>query len=79
MPKKGFWSRSLLVVLWLVIISHVVSTFFSDMRYSTYGQGMWLITLGFIANIVSIYLQPEYDDKDLEVPASQLEISGSAG
>lgn len=64
MPATGFWSRNLLVVLWLVILDHIVVNMFSDMRHSTYGMGMWWIALGFIANMVSAYLQSE----DVELP-----------
>lgn len=63
-PNKGFWSRSLLFVFWMVILDHVVATSFSDMRHSTYGMGMWWITLGLIANMVNAYLQPD----DVESP-----------
>jgi O-antigen ligase len=59
MPKDGFWSRSLLLVFWLVILDHIVVNLFSDMTRSTYGMGMWWITLGLIANMVDTYLQPE--------------------
>jgi O-antigen ligase len=79
MPKKGFWSRSLLVVLWMVILIHVVSTFFSDMRYSSFGQGMWWITLGLIANMVSIYLQAAPDSTVPARPTSQLDALSSTG
>ncbi|OQY20912.1 MAG: hypothetical protein B6I34_08045 [Anaerolineaceae bacterium 4572_32.1] len=57
-PKKGFWSRSLLIVFWMVLLDHIVVNFFSDMQHSTYGMGMWWITLGMIANMVEAYLEP---------------------
>ena len=56
LPKVGFGSRSLLVIFWLVILDHIVVNFFSDMRHSPYGMGMWWITLGLIANMVNTYL-----------------------
>lgn len=58
MPKEGFISRSMLIVLWMVILDHIFVNFFSDMRHSTYGMGMWWITLGLIGSIVDTYLQP---------------------
>ena len=56
MPQIGFWSRSLLIVFWMVILDHITTCFFSDMRSSTYGMGMWWITLGLIGNMVDTYL-----------------------
>jgi O-antigen ligase len=55
MPKSGFWSRQLLGVLWLVILDILVETTFTDARHSTYVQGIWWITLAFIANIIYSY------------------------
>jgi O-antigen ligase len=63
MPKEGFISRPMLILLWMVILDHIVVNFFSDMRHSTYGMGMWWITLGLIGSIVDTYIQP--DDSDL--------------
>jgi O-antigen ligase len=57
LPKTGFWSRSLLIVFWMVILDHIVVNFFSDMRLSSYGMGMWWITQGLIANMVDTYVQ----------------------
>ena len=54
MPPTGFWSRRLVVVLWLVILFHIVVNNFSNMRI-VYGLGMWWLTLGLIASIVSRY------------------------
>lgn len=59
LPKTGFWSRQLLVVLWMVILDHITVSFFSDMLHSTYGMGIWWITLGLIAHMVDTYLEPE--------------------
>ena len=59
LPRAGFWSRSLLVAFWLVILDHLITGFFSDMRTSIYGQSMWWVTLGFIANMVDAYLPPD--------------------
>jgi len=64
MPKEGFWSWSLLIVFWMVLLDHIIVTTFTDVRHSTYSQGMWWITLGLIANIVNFHLRPD----DLEPP-----------
>ncbi len=42
----------------MVLLDHIVVNFFSDMQHSTYGMGMWWITLGMIANMVEAYLEP---------------------
>lgn len=55
LPRQGFWSRSLVIVLWLVIVNYLIVNFFSDMRVSPYGMGLWWITLGLIANLVNHY------------------------
>ena len=54
MPASGFWSRKLVFVLWLALLFHVVVNNFSNMRI-VYGLGMWWLTLGLIATIVSRY------------------------
>jgi O-antigen ligase len=74
MPKEGFWSRSLLIVFWMVILDHVLVNFFSDMRHSSYGMSMWWITLGLIANMVDAYLQPE----DMRMPKWIQRVSQAA-
>jgi O-antigen ligase len=56
LPRTGFMSRALLAILWLVILDHLVVNTFSDMRHSTYGMGMWWLTLGLIGGLVSRYL-----------------------
>jgi len=55
MPKEGLWSRPLVGMLWMVILDHIIVSFFSDMRHSTYGMGMWWIALGLIASTVETY------------------------
>ena len=68
MPSRGFLSRSFLVVLWLVILDHFVVNTFSDMRHSTYGMGMWWITLALIAHVVELYLSPEHKEQPTVMP-----------
>jgi len=55
MPKEGLRSRLLVGILWMVILDHIIVSFFSDMRHSTYGMGMWWIALGLIASTVETY------------------------
>jgi len=53
LPKSGFWSRKLLIIFWFVILSFFIVNNFSNMRV-VFGLGMWWITLGLIANLVSV-------------------------
>lgn len=64
LPTEGFWSRKLLVIFWLMIIFHFIVNNFSNMRV-VYGLGLWWITLGFIAVIVSAGLSSEEDDQSI--------------
>ncbi len=48
LPRTGFRSRRFLFLLWLVIAAHIIVNSFSNMR-STFGLGIWWITLGLIA------------------------------
>ena len=59
MPKEGFWSRKLLLLLWAELLFHFVVNNFSNMRV-VYGLGIWWVTLGLIAAMVSPYFLPEY-------------------
>jgi O-antigen ligase len=57
MPREGFWSRKLLIVLWLIILFQViVSNFFNV--YVVVGLGIWWVTLGLIGSVVQAYLKP---------------------
>lgn len=58
MPEKGFWSRKLLVILWLVIFSHIAVNNFSNMRV-VFGLGIWWITLGLIASLIAAHPRPK--------------------
>ena len=71
MPKSGFWSRQLIGILWLVILEIFVETTFTDVRHSTYVQGMWWITLALIANI--IYSYNSHDN--LKIPVRRINKS----
>ena len=57
LPRSGFRSRQFLFILWLVITAHVIVNNFSNMR-STFGLGIWWITLGLIAIVTVQGLTP---------------------
>lgn len=61
MPTAGVMNRNLVFLLWLVILDHVVVNNFSNMKI-VFGLGLWWITLGLIATLVSPYLDrnPDY-------------------
>jgi O-antigen ligase len=50
MPAEGFFSRQLLVCLWLILAAQVVVNNYSNMRV-VYGLGIWWLTLGMIATL----------------------------
>jgi O-antigen ligase len=58
MPKRGLWSRSLLIVLWLIVMNHVVVSNFIDMRHFAFALTLWWMTLGLIANMVFPHMKP---------------------
>ncbi len=51
----GFWSRKLLAVLWLAIVSQVLLNSFSNLRV-TYGLGLWWVALALVAHF--LHVQP---------------------
>jgi O-antigen ligase len=65
MPKSGFWSRKLLIIFWLAIVFQVVVGNFTDTKRDTFVFTTWWIILGFIANMVTMYLRPG----DIDAPA----------
>jgi O-antigen ligase len=58
LPRQGFWSWRLLVVLWLPILFYLISTQVMDMRFFWYQIGVWWMLLGLIASLVQTYLRP---------------------
>lgn len=48
LPQTGFWSRKLLVIFWMMILTHGATSFFSDTRVSVYSLSLWWVTLGWI-------------------------------
>jgi O-antigen ligase len=57
MPKEGVWSRSLLAILWLVMLFNFTVSNFIDMRWFEIGIVFWWLILGLIANMVYPYLK----------------------
>ena len=53
-PAGGPLNRNLFVILWLVLVAHVVVNNYSNMRV-VYGLGLWWLTLGIIAALVTRY------------------------
>lgn len=65
MPRDGFWSWRLLVLLWSVILFYVTVASFVDMRFSPFALTLTWLALGLIASIVRTYLQQD----DVGAPA----------
>jgi O-antigen ligase len=63
LPAEGFWSRKLLVIFWLLLLFHIIVNNFSNMRV-VYGLGLWWITLGFIAVMVSQSMLSEQNEPE---------------
>jgi O-antigen ligase len=58
LPKGGFWSRRLLIMMWLSVGFQLVVSQFMDMRFFIFPQTILWLTLGLIANMVQRYLEP---------------------
>lgn len=56
LPREGFWSWRLLVMLWLAIGGHVVAANLMDMRFFPFALTLWWMTLGLIASMVYPHL-----------------------
>lgn len=54
LPADRFKGRQLVIVFWLVLVSHIIVNNFSNMRV-VFGLGLWWVALGFIASIVDSY------------------------
>lgn len=59
MPRRGFWSRRLLAVLWLSILFYLVASQVVDMRFFWFQIGTWWATLGLIGSLVERYQSHE--------------------
>lgn len=54
LPREGFWGRSWLVMLWLVLLNHFIIANFTDIIYSYYfSTTLWWLTLALIANLAT--------------------------
>jgi O-antigen ligase len=59
LPKEGFWSRRLLIAMWLPIVAHLMIAQDLDMRFFYYCLTLFWIDLGFIANMTQTALQSD--------------------
>lgn len=71
LPTDTFKGRQLVIVFWLVLVSHVIVNNFSNMRV-VFGLGLWWLALGFIASIVDPY-RPDPAESPVRQVARQLE------
>lgn len=64
---KGTLNKSILVVLWLAALNYFITSNFLDIRFFPFGIGLWWLTLGLIANIVTpMVVQPAAPRDDHE-------------
>jgi O-antigen ligase len=77
LPREGFWSRRLLVMLWLAIGGHVVAASFMDMRNFPFSLTLWWMTLGFVASMVYPYLNRD-ETGGLQSARQTIEIGQAA-
>ena len=54
LPRSGFKSRNMIIMLWLVVLSYFVVNNFAPMVV-VFGLGIYWVTLGLIANILQAY------------------------
>lgn len=59
LPREGFWSRRLLVMIWLSIVFYLIATQVIGARFFWYSIGTLWFSLGLVANMVQAYLRPE--------------------
>jgi O-antigen ligase len=58
LPRDGFWSRRLLVMLWLLLLHMAIVTMVMDMvRFHPFGTTIWWAVLALIGNMVHPYLE----------------------
>ncbi|MDP1547174.1 MAG: O-antigen ligase family protein, partial [Anaerolineales bacterium] len=57
LPKNGFWSRKILAVFWLALLSHIVIYSFTNMR-TVFALGAFWLGIGFVARFLDAH-QPE--------------------
>jgi O-antigen ligase len=54
LPRDGFWSRKILVIFWMTLLSHIIVYNFANMRV-IFGLGAWWLTLGLIARFMDFH------------------------
>jgi O-antigen ligase len=64
MPTEGLVSRRLVACLWLVLATHVVVNNYSNMQV-TFGLGIWWLTLGMIASLVTRFAE-QADERSVD-------------
>lgn len=72
LPKEGFWSSRLLIMMWLSVGFHIVVSQFVDMRFFFFSLALLWLTLGLIANMVQPYLKPS----DIGAPEWAIKAAG---
>lgn len=68
MPSDGFWSRKLVLVLWLVLLNEVILINFANLRV-VFGWGLWWVVLGFLANVIHTEEIAEKQSPSVAAPA----------
>jgi O-antigen ligase len=65
LPKEGFWSWRLVIVIWLAVISQLIISQFIDMRFFLFSLTALWLALGLVAGMVQACLKP--DDVDMPI------------
>jgi O-antigen ligase len=60
LPRRGFWSWRLLVVIWLPLISFLTIGQFLDFRFSWFSIGTFWLVLGLVPNMTQAFLGQTY-------------------
>ncbi len=76
LPRNGFWSRKILVIFWITILSHIIVYNFANMRV-VFGLGVWWLTLGLIARFMDFH-QAFFTREAVKAPAFRQMISALA-
>jgi O-antigen ligase len=63
LPRRGFWSRKLLVMMWLLLMHMAIAATFMDMiRFHHFANTIWWMALALIASMVHDALQGDSVD-----------------
>jgi O-antigen ligase len=74
LPCDGFWSRKILVIFWMTILSHVVVYNFANMRV-VFGLGAWWLTLGLIARFMDSQQHLFEEEQAMSTNSQQMRIN----